>query len=175
VISALGRALRSQTGRLIENVIQTDASLNPGNSGGALANARAEVIGITTAILYPAQGLCFAIPISTVRRMVSMLISYGRVIRGYLGIVAQTVPLQRRVVRHLQLNQESGVCIIEITPHSPAEIAGCILSIGGTKTQNVDDLHRFLDEHTIGKTYEVIVVRGTTLRAMNIRPEELPR
>ena len=179
VISALGRSLRSQTGRLIENIIQTDASLNPGNSGGALVNSRAEVIGITTAIVFPAQGLCFAIPINTVKRIVSMLMSYGRVMRGYLGIVAQTVPLQRRIVRHLRISQESGVGIVEITSGSPAEKAGCMLrdvmlSIGGTKTRNVDELHGFLDDQTIGKTYEAVVVRGMALRTLRIRPEEIP-
>lgn len=180
VISALGRALRSQTGRLIENVIQTDASLNPGNSGGALVNSHAEVIGITTAIIFPAQGLCFAIPVNTVKRIVTMLISQGRVVRGHLGIVAQTVPLQRRIVRHLQLSQESGVGVVEITPNSPAEKAGfmlkdVILSIGSEKTQNVDELHRFLDDQTIGKTYEVVVVRGMALRIIKISPEEMPQ
>ncbi len=179
VISALGRSLRSQTGRLIENIIQTDAALNPGNSGGALVNSRSEVIGINTAIIYPAQGLCFAIPINTVKRVVGMLISTGRVSRGFLGITAQSVPLQRRIVRALELHQESGVGIVDIVPNSPAQKAkllqnDIILRIGDATTIGVDDLHRFLDEHPVGKNYEMVILRGRDVLKFAVSPEELP-
>jgi S1-C subfamily serine protease len=179
VISALGRSLRSQTGRLIENIIQTDAALNPGSSGGALVNSRSEVIGINTAIIYPAQGLCFAIPINTVKRVVGMLISTGRVSRGFLGITAQSVPLQRRIVRALELHQESGVGIVDIVPNSPAQKAkllqnDIILRIGDATTIGVDDLHRFLDEHPVGKNYEMVILRGRDILKFAVSPEELP-
>lgn len=179
VISALGRSLRSKTGRLIENVIQTDAALNPGNSGGALVNSNGEVIGINTAIIYPAQGLCFAIPINTAKRVAGMLISKGKVTRGYLGISVQSVTLPRPLMRTLGLSQESGVIILEITPGSPASKANLmkkdiILGINSTVTRNIDDLLRFLDEHACGKLQDVIILRGRSVKRLTIIPEELP-
>lgn len=179
VISALGRSLRSQTGCLIENVIQTDAALNPGNSGGALVNSTGEVIGINTAIIYPAQGLCFAIPINTVKRVAGMLISKGKVSRGYLGIIVQSVQVPRRLVRSLGLSQESGVIVLEIAPGSPASKAALlsrdiILSIGNTVISSIDDLHRFLDEHAFGMMYEVVILRGGYVKRLVIKPEETP-
>ncbi|MCK4940635.1 trypsin-like peptidase domain-containing protein, partial [candidate division WOR-3 bacterium] len=144
VISALGRSLRSTTGRLIENIIQTDAALNPGSSGGPLVNSRGNVIGMNTAVIYPAQGLCFAIPINTVKRVVQMLISKGRVSRGYLGIIARPAPLARRTRRALTLNQESGVGVVEVAPNSPAANAkiitnDVILNIADTTVTNIDE------------------------------------
>lgn len=179
VVSALGRSLRSQTGRLIENIIQTDAALNPGSSGGALVNSRSEVIGINTAIVYPAQGLCFAIPINTVKRVVAMLISNGRVSRGYLGITARSIPLQRRIARALGCTQESGVEVVDIAPNSPAQKAklvrkDVILQIADTPIINIDDLHRFLDEQPVKKSYEMTVLRGITLMKLPVVPEEMP-
>ena len=179
VISALGRSLRSQTGRLIENIIQTDAALNPGSSGGALVNSKGEVIGINTAIIYPAQGLCFAIPINTVKRVIGMLMSYGRVSRGYLGIIARSIPLQRRIVRRFNLNQESGVEVVDIARTSPAQHAqlirkDIILRIADTPIITIDDLHRFLDENTVGRTYEMTVLRDTHLIKVSVMPEEMP-
>jgi S1-C subfamily serine protease len=180
VISALARSLRSQTGRLIENIIQTDAALNPGSSGGALVNSHAEVIGINTAVIYPGQGLCFAIPINTVKRVVSMLISTGKVSRGYLGITAHTIQIQRRIVRGLQLEQESGVSVVEIMPQSPAHTAklmrkDIILHINGTSIATIDDLHRFLDEHAVEKSYEMTVLRGVNIIKTMVTPAELPQ
>jgi len=179
VVSALGRSLRSQTGRLIENIIQTDAALNPGSSGGALVNSREEVIGINTAILYPAQGLCFAIPINTVKRVIGMLMSHGRVSRGYLGIIARSIPLQRLIVRRFNLSQESGVEVVDVARTSPAQNAqlirkDIILRIADTAIITIDDLHRFLDENTVGKTYEMTVLRGTQLIKVLVVPEEMP-
>ncbi len=179
VVSALGRSLRSQTGRLIENIIQTDAALNPGSSGGALVNSRGEVIGLNTAIIFPAQGLCFAIPINTVKRVVGMLISQGKVSRGYFGISAHNVIIERRIARALELNQESGVALVEILADSPAQRAqlllkDVILKIGETKIASIDDLHRFLDENPVGKNYEINVLRGITLKKLTIVPEEMP-
>jgi len=179
VISALGRSLRSTNNRLIENVIQTDAALNPGSSGGPLVNSRAEVIGMNTAIIYPAQGLCFAIPINTVKRVVQMLISKGKVSRGYLGIMAQPATLQRRRVRALRLDQESGVGVAEVSPNSPADKAkiipnDIILNIDDTPITNIDELHHFLDEHSAGQDYIITILRGATLLKLIVFPEEMP-
>ncbi|MDH4210578.1 MAG: trypsin-like peptidase domain-containing protein [candidate division WOR-3 bacterium] len=179
VISALGRTLRSTTGRLIENIVQTDASLNPGSSGGPLVNSRGEVIGMNTAIIYPAQGLCFAIPINIIKRVVQMLISNGKVSRGYLGVVAQPSPLTRRTIRALRLQQESGVRVVDVAPESPADHAkilpnDIILNIVHEKITNVDDLHRFLDENPPGVEYVVTVLRGGSLMKLKVCPLELP-
>ncbi len=178
VISALGRTLRSTTGRLIENIIQTDASLNPGSSGGPLVNSRGEVIGMNTAIIYPAQGLCFAIPINMIKRVVQMLISNGKVSRGYLGIVAQPSPLTRRTIRVLKIEQHSGVRVVDVAPKSPADFArilpnDIILSIADEQITDVDDLHRFLDENPTGTDYVVTVLRGGSMLKLNINPVEI--
>lgn len=179
VVSALGRTLRSRTGQLIENIIQTDAALNPGSSGGALVNSRGKVVGVSTATIYPAQGLCFAIPINTAKRVVGMLISKGKVSRGYMGVIIQSIRLPRRLMRTFDLAQESGVIVLEIAPHSPAEKAGLmrrdiILGIGDITIRIVDDLCRFLDENAFGKTYEVVALRGESLERLQVRPEEMP-
>jgi S1-C subfamily serine protease len=178
VVSALGRALRSTNGRLIENIIQTDASLNPGSSGGPLVNSHGEVIGMNTAIIYPAQGLCFAIPINMIKRVVQMLISNGKVSRGYLGIIAQPSPLTRRTARVLQLKQESGVRVVDVAPKSPADHAlimpnDIILSMAEHDITSVDDLHRFLDENPTGTEYVIRILRGGTVLELNICPVEL--
>ncbi|MFQ5835530.1 MAG: S1C family serine protease [bacterium] len=179
VVSALGRALRTETGRLIENIIQTDAALNPGSSGGPLVNSKGMVIGVNTAIIYRAQGLCFAIPINTVKRAAGMLIATGKVSRGYLGITAQPVPLYPRLTRALKLTQKSGVGVLEVIPGSSAQRAGLmsrdiIVSIAGVPISNVDDLHRFLDEHPVGESYEMIVLRSGTAMKLVVRPDEVP-
>jgi len=179
VVSAMGRSLRSTNGRLIENIIQTDAALNPGSSGGPLVNSRAEAIGMNTAIIFPAQGLCFAIPINTVKRVVQMLISKGKVSRGYLGIIARPAPLPRRLMRGLALNQTSGVAVVEVTPKSPAESAkivpnDIILGIDAKPITDIDELHRFLDAHPAGQTYKIAVLRGTTIMELLVRPLEIP-
>lgn len=178
VVSALGRSLRSTTGRLIENIIQTDAALNPGSSGGPLVDTQGNVVGINTAIIYPAQGLCFAIPINAVKRVVGMLISQGKVSRGYLGIVVQTVKLPRRLTRTLDFFQESGVIVLEVAPDSPADKGklmnrDIILRIADTAICSIDDLHRFLDEPTFGNTHDIVVLRGGSLKTLNIQPAEM--
>jgi S1-C subfamily serine protease len=179
VISALGRSLRTASGRLIENIIQTDAALNPGSSGGPLVNSQGRVIGINTAIIYPAQGLCFAIPIDTVKRVAGMLIATGKVSRGYLGINVQPVQLYPRLATRLKLDQESGVAVIEVLPDSPAQKTGLmprdiIVSIGEVPTHSVDDLHRFLDGHPVGESYEMMVLRNGTAITLNVTPDEAP-
>jgi S1-C subfamily serine protease len=179
VISALGRSLRTESGRLIENIIQTDAALNPGSSGGPLVNSQGRVIGINTAIIYPAQGLCFAIPIDTVKRVAGMLIATGKVSRGYLGINVQPVQLYPRLATRLKLDQESGVAVIEVLPDSPAQKTGLmprdiIVSIGEVPTHSVDDLHRFLDGHPVGESYEMMVLRNGTAITLNVTPDEAP-
>lgn len=178
VISALGRSLRSTNGRLIENIIQTDAALNPGSSGGPLVNSQNYVIGVNTAVIYPAQGLCFAIPINTVKRVVQMLISQGRVSRGYLGIIARPAPLTQRTRRALRLNQESGVGVVEVAPASPAAKAkmmpnDIILRIGDTIVTNIDELHRFLDENPAKKHYRISVLRGAHILELTVIPTEM--
>jgi S1-C subfamily serine protease len=179
VISALGRSLRTESGRLIENIVQTDAALNPGSSGGPLVNSEGKVIGINTAIIYRAQGLCFAIPINTVKRVAGMLIATGKVSRGYLGITAQPVQLYPRLATRLKLDQQSGVAVLEVISGSPAQKAGLtsrdiIVSIGQIPTPSVDDLHRFLDGHPVGVSYEMMVLRNGTVVTLNVSPDEVP-
>jgi S1-C subfamily serine protease len=180
VISALGRSLRSRTGRLIENVIQTDAALNPGNSGGPLVDSRGYVIGINTAIIQYAQGICFAIPVNTMRWVVTQLIREGKVVRGFIGISGQTVPLPVRVVRYFQLGHSSGTQVVDVVPGSPAYRAGLkegdiIISLGGEPVTSVDDIHRRLTRESIGKRLEVVLLRDWTKRMeMSIVPAESP-
>jgi S1-C subfamily serine protease len=180
VISALGRSLRSRTGRLIENVIQTDAALNPGNSGGPLVDSRGYLIGINTAIIQYAQGICFAIPVNTMRWVVTQLIREGKVVRGFLGISGQTVPLPIRVVRYFQLEHDSGVQVVDVAKGSPAYRAGLkegdiIISLGGEPVTNVVDIHRRLIREAIGKTLSVVLLRDWTKRVeMSIVPAESP-
>src|ERR1044071_1358727 len=124
VVSALGRSLRSESGRLIDNVIQTDAALNPGNSGGPLVNSSGEVIGVNTAVILPAQGLCFAVGINTAKFVAARLIKDGKIRRAYIGVAGQNVPLHRRVIRFFQLKQSNGVLVVSLVPDSPAAKAG---------------------------------------------------
>jgi S1-C subfamily serine protease len=180
VISALGRSLRSRTGRLIENVIQTDAALNPGNSGGPLVDSRGYVIGINTAIIQYAQGICFAIPVNTMRWVVTQLIREGKIVRGFLGISGQTVPLPVRVVRYFQLDYNSGVQVVDVAQASPAHQAGLkegdiVISIDGESVTSVDDIHRRLTREAIGKSLEVVLLRDWTKRVeISIIPAENP-
>jgi S1-C subfamily serine protease len=180
VISALGRSLRSQSGRLIDDVIQTDASLNPGNSGGPLVTTRGEVVGINTAMIRPAQGLCFAIGINTARFVASRLIRDGRIRRGYIGIAGQNVDVPRAVARSNQLAVSSGVLVTSIEARSPAEEAGfkkgdIILSFGAQAVTGVDDLHRLLSEEQIGIASPLLVLRRGERRTLQVIPSESQR
>ena len=175
VVSALGRSLRSQSGRLIDDVIQTDAALNPGNSGGPLVNSRGEVIGVNTAVILPAQGICFAIGINTAKYVAARLIRDGRIVRAYVGIAGMTAPLHRRVVRFFHLSHETGVMVTSVEPGSPADKAGVlprdmIVAYGGAPVSAVDDLHRFLSEEQVGASAPTTVIRGTERLQLEIVP-----
>ena len=180
IVSALGRSMRAQTGRLLDNVLQTDASLNPGNSGGPLVDARGEVIGVNTAVIMGAQGICFAIASSTAERVAIALIREGRVRRARLGVGGQTLPLPRRIVRHFDLPADSGVRIESIERGSPAASAGLargdvIVAIDGAPVRNIDTLQRVLGADVIGRSIEVQVVRRDRTLTVTVTPEESPR
>jgi S1-C subfamily serine protease len=177
VISALGRSLRSYSGRLIEDVIQTDAALNPGNSGGPLVNSRGEVIGVNTATILPAQGICFAIGINTAKFVASRLLRDGKIRRSYIGVSAQTVPIHRRVVRFYSLAKETGVVVVGIEEKSPALKAGLrdgdvIVALDDKPVAGVDDLHRLLTDAQVGAKCLLTVIRHTERLEMHIFPEE---
>jgi S1-C subfamily serine protease len=177
VVSALGRSLRAQSGRLIHDVIQTDAALNPGNSGGPLVDAHGEVVGVNTAMIRPAQGLCFAIAMNTAEFVVSRLIRDGRIRRSYVGIGGQTVPLLRRVIRYHDLATESGALIISVERDSPAARAGLqdgdiIVRYGDRWIGGVDDLHRILTEDQVGVPAKVTVLRRVELVGVEVVPTE---
>jgi S1-C subfamily serine protease len=177
VVSALGRSLRSYSGRLIEDVIQTDASLNPGNSGGPLVASDGRVVGVNTATILPAQGLCFAIGINTAKFVASRLLRDGRIRRSYIGVSAQTVPIHRRLVRYYDLLKETGVVVLSTEPNSPAQRAGLregdvIIALEGQPVAGVDDLHRLLTEVRVGTTSELTVLRGTERTRIGIVPQE---
>ena len=177
VVSALGRSLRSRTGRLMDGIIQTDAALNPGNSGGPLVNARGEVVGVNTAMILPAQGLCFAIPIQTARRVAGLLIRDGRIRRAWLGVGGQNVPLPRRVASTLRLAAPRGVLLVSIEPNSPAARAGLkerdiVVALDDQPIGTVDDLHRELVEERIGTRIRVTVIRELEKFSIEVEPED---
>jgi S1-C subfamily serine protease len=177
VISALGRSLRAQSGRLMDAIIQTDAALNPGNSGGPLVNTRGEVIGVNTAMILQAQGLAFAVPVNTARDVAAQLINHGRIRRGFVGFGGQTVPLVRQVVRYYQLPQESGVLVIAVEPDSPAQAAGLaegdiIVRAGDHPATSVEAIQRVLTQSTIGASLLLTVLRGTDLITLTAVPAE---
>ena len=179
IVSGLGRSLRGASGRLIDNVIQTDAALNPGNSGGPLVNTRAEVIGVNTAIIRPAQGICFAIASNTVRWVAAWLIKEGRIRRSFIGVAGQTVPLLRKLVHHHRLSQDTGVLVAGFEPDSPASRAGLLegdilLALDGTPTPAVDALHKLLTGDRIGERAILTFLRGVELRRHAIIPLETP-
>ena len=179
VVSALGRSLRAQSGRLMDNVIQTDAALNPGNSGGPLVNARGEVIGVNTAMILPAQGISFATSIDTAKFVASRLIRDGKVSRSYIGLAGQNVPLTRRIVRHYSLEVESGILVVSFERDSPARNAGLlegdvIIAIDGHPTAGIDDLHKLLSEARIGHNSSLVVIRGTEKLTLEVIPQESP-
>ena len=176
VVSALGRSLRSDQGNLIDNLIQTDAALNPGNSGGPLVTAHGDVIGVNTAIIAPAQGLCFAIAISTAIYVAGRLIRDGHITRGRIGVAGQTTPIRRRVVRYFDLPIETGVLVAGVEPGSPSQRAGLlpgdlIVAVDGEPLADVDTLHRLLTEATIGRPLTFKVVRLTSLKELRVTPE----
>lgn len=177
VVSALGRALRSRSGRLIENIVQHSAPLNPGNSGGPLVDSRGRVVGINTAIIMMAQGIGFAIPANTAKWVVSELLTQGRVRRGYLGLAARPRPLERRLVRYHQLSVEYAVEAISVDPLGPAAQAGLregdlIVAINQEPLSSVDDLHRFLAEWPIGEPVMLSLIRGLERLELRVRPAE---
>jgi S1-C subfamily serine protease len=180
VISALGRSLRAQSGRLMDAVIQTDAALNPGNSGGPLVNSRGEVIGVNTAMILPAQGICFATSIDTAKFVASRLIRDGRVSRSYIGLAGQNVPLPRRIVRYYNLAVESGIFVVSFENNSPARQGGLregdiIIGFDNQPIGGIDDLHKLLTEERIGRKSSVLVIRGTEKLAIEVKPESRNR
>jgi len=177
VVSALGRSLRAQSGRLMDDVIQTDAALNPGNSGGPLVNARGQVIGVNTAMILPAQGICFATSIDTAKFVASRLIRDGKVSRSYIGLAGQNVPLPRRLVRYYNLPVESGILVVSYEVDSPAKKAGLlegdiIIGFDDHPIAGIDDLHRLLTEERIGHKSSLIVIRRTDRLELSVTPEE---
>jgi S1-C subfamily serine protease len=179
VVSALGRSLRSSTGRLVDNVIQTDASLNPGNSGGPLCDSAGRVIGMNTAIIASAQGICFAIAVDTVRWVALQLLQHGRVRRGHLGLVAQTVTVPQRLRRHLELAGRTAVRIMSMGADGPAQRGGLesgdlVLRFDDTPITDIDDLHRALGAERIGRPVRVEVWRLGRLVSATVVPVEPP-
>jgi S1-C subfamily serine protease len=178
VVSATGRTLRSQSGRLIDDVIQTDAALNPGNSGGPLVDSHGRVIGVNTAVILPAQGLCFAVAANLAKFVVGKLILEGRVRRGYLGIGAQAVPLPAKWLNTLELKTKGGLQIQSVEPDGPAHnselVPGdIIVQFEGKPIDSIDDLHKALNELTIGRTAKLWVLRDGALKSVQVVPGEL--
>jgi S1-C subfamily serine protease len=179
VVSALGRTLRSITGALVDNVIQTDAALNPGNSGGPLVNSRGEVIGINTAIIAPAQGICFAIPINMAKHVLPQLMTHGRVTRGYLGIHGRPVPVPRHLARDYGLEQSTGVEVVSVEENGPADQAGLqeedlIVTFGEQPVTSIDDLHKLLLQLPIGVPTALTLLRGERRLERMVLPVDYP-
>jgi S1-C subfamily serine protease len=180
VVSALGRSLRARSGRLMDNIIQTDAALNPGNSGGPLVTTRGDVVGVNTAMILGGQGLSFAVPSNTAQLVVPQLLRDGRVRRSYIGIGVQDVPLLRRVVRFFGLPATSGVLVVSVEAGSPAARAGLrdgdiLVAFAEHPVAGADDLHRLLTEERIGQRLPVAVIRGTERLRLDVMPGETPK
>ena len=178
IVSALGRSMRSQSGRLMDEVIQTDAALNPGNSGGPLLNSAGEVIGVNTAVILPAQGICFAIASNTAKFVAGWLIKDGRIRRSSIGVAGQNVPLHPRVVRFHKLPDDRGVMVMEVEAGSPAALAGLrpndiVVGFQGQPIATVDDLHKRLVASTIGIPAPLMFLRGTEKLFCTVVPREL--
>jgi S1-C subfamily serine protease len=179
VVSALGRTLRSITGHLVDNVIQTDAALNPGNSGGPLVDSRGDVVGINTAIIQSAQGICFAIPINAAKHILPQLMQHGRVVRGYLGLHAHSVPLAAPLARQFNLAQTGAVEVVAVESGGPADQAGIeaddlIVMLADQPVTTVDDLHRLLTQLPVGVPSSVIILRANRRLQRFVLPEEYP-
>ena len=177
VVSALGRSLRSISGRLIDNIIQTDAALNPGNSGGPLVTSQGDVIGVNTAMILAAQGICFAIGINIAKFVAGRLLKEGKIRRSYIGLGGQNVPLLRRIVRFYHLPVESGILVVSVEENSPAQRAGLsegdiIVGFDRQAIAGIDDLHRMLTEEKVGVRTALTILRHTEKLNLNIIPEE---
>jgi S1-C subfamily serine protease len=177
VVSATGRSLRARNGRLMSGLVQTDAALNPGNSGGPLVNTRGEVVGINTAVIVPAQGISFAVSAETARVVVPQLLRDGRVRRSYLGVGGQDVPLPRMLVRHYHLAADSGVLVTDVVQDGPASRAGVrdgdlIVGFHGASVERTDDLHRLLTGELAGTPVPLQLLRGTTLMTLDVIPAD---
>lgn len=179
IVSATGRSLRARTGRLMTGLIQTDAALNPGNSGGPLVNTAGDAIGINTAVIVPAQGISFAVSAETARIVIPQLLRDGRVRRSYLGIAGQDVPLPRRLVRHFGLPVNTGVLVTEVVRDMPAERGGIrdgdlIVAFDGSPIERTDDLHRLLTGERVNQSAPLRVLRGVELLTLDVIPAEQP-
>lgn len=179
VISAVGRALRSVSGHLVDNIIQTDAALNPGNSGGPLVDSAGRVVGINTAIIQPAQGICFAIPVNTARTILPQLLKHGRVIRGYLGLHVRQVPIAPDLARKSELAHKSGVEILMLEEDGPAQNGGLwiddvIVSLNDTPVTTVDDLQRLLTHLVVGIPASVVLLREGRKLVRTVVPGDYP-
>ena len=178
VISALGRALRGQSGRLIENIIQTSVPLNPGNSGGPLVDSRARVIGINTAMIAVAQGIGFAVPVNTARFVVGELVTRGKVRRAYLGLAGQAAPIGRRLQRYFELPNATAVQVVSVEPNEPAARAGLregdrIVAVNGESVATVDDIHHILADHPVSTALTVTILRGVERLELSVTPREM--
>jgi S1-C subfamily serine protease len=178
VISALGRTLRASSGRLMHDVIQTDAALNPGNSGGPLVDSRGRVVGVNTAMIPQAQAICFATGINTAKWVIAQLFAHGRVRRAYIGVSGASVRVATRVVRHFGLSNSGAVHVLEIAAASPAARAGLaigdrVIALDGVAVDGIDGLQRILDASRIGRDCEIKVLRGSAIVALALRPIEL--
>ena len=177
VISALGRSMYAQSGRLIDNIIQTDAALNPGNSGGPLVNSAGEVIGVNTAMIRPAQGICFAIASNTAKFVAGWLIKDGKIRRSYIGVAGQNVPIHRRIVRFYNLPRETGVLVVSVEKESPAQHAGIregdvIVAFDGKPIGSIHELHKMLMGDQIGVEGKILIIRHTEKLELSISPAE---
>ncbi len=177
VVSGLGRSFRAHTGRLLEEVIQTDAALNPGNSGGPLANGRGQVVGVNTAVILPAQGICFAVGVNTAKLVAGQLMKDGRVRRARIGIAGQNVPLRRLTIRQHALDVPGGVSVLSVEPDDAAERAGLrrgdvIVGLNGQTVAGIDDLHRVLSGDVVERPVAIVVVRGREKVELEIVPRE---
>ncbi len=176
VVSAMGRSLRAASGRMIDNVIQTDAALNPGNSGGPLVNSRGQVIGVNTAVILPAQGICFAIAVNTAKFVAARLMRDGRIIRAHLGVAGMNVSIQRKVVRFHRLAVERGVMVASVEPGSPAEKAGIrandiVIGFGEHPVATIDVLHKLLSDERVDVNTPITILRGAEKLRIEVRPE----